>query len=120
MTSADYRRTKRACYFSYFSMTSVFCLPPLLFATFRESYGISFTLLGTLVLVNFLTQLGIDLVFTFFHKHFNLKIVVRVMPLLTSVGLFIYALRKICRRLFLSIYRRMIVYCLPNTISGTG
>lgn len=92
MTSADYRRTKRACYFSYFSMTSVFCLPPLLFATFRESYGISFTLLGTLVLVNFLTQLGIDLVFTFFHKHFNLKIVVRVMPLLTSVGLFIYAL----------------------------
>ncbi len=92
MSATDYRRTKRACYFSYFAMTSVFCLPPLLFATFRESYGISFTLLGTLVLVNFLTQLGIDLVFTFFHKHFNLKIVVRVMPLLTSLGLFIYAL----------------------------
>ena len=46
----DYKKTKRACYVSYFSMSSVFCLPPLLFVTFHELYGISYTLLGTLVL----------------------------------------------------------------------
>ena len=92
MSAPDFRRTKRACYFAYLAMSSVFSLPPLLFATFREAYGISYTLLGTLVLVNFFTQLAIDLVFTFFHKHFNLRITVRVMPLLTSLGLFLYAL----------------------------
>ena len=57
MEKFNYRRTKLTCYFTYLAMSSVFSLPPLLFATFREMYGISYTLLGTLVLVNFCTQL---------------------------------------------------------------
>ena len=69
----NYKRTKFACYFAYLSMASVFCLPPMLFVTFRETYGISYTLLGTLVLINFCTQLTIDLIFTFFSKHFNIQ-----------------------------------------------
>lgn len=88
----DFKRTKRACFYTYVAMSSAFGLPPLLFAGFREMYGISYTLLGTLVLVNFLTQLSIDLIFTFFHKKFNLKATVRVMPLLTAAGLCVYAL----------------------------
>lgn len=73
-------------------MSSIFCVPPLLFVTLNETYGISYTLLGTLVLVNFCTQLGIDFIFTFFAKHFNAKLTARIMPLLTAFGLFIYAL----------------------------
>lgn len=94
MTSVipNYKRTKFACYISYFTMSSVFCLPPLLFVTLRELYGISYTLLGTLVLTNFCTQLAIDLIFTVFSKHFNVKKVARIMPLITSSGLIIYAL----------------------------
>ncbi len=88
----NYKRTKYACYFTYLAMSSVFSLPPLLFATFREMYGISYTLLGTLVLVNFCTQLGIDLIFSFFSRHFNIHKTVRLMPLLTAAGLCIYAL----------------------------
>ena len=88
----NYKTTRLACYTSYFTMSSIFCVPPLLFVTFRESYGISYTLLGTLVLVNFFTQLGIDLIFTLFSKHFNAKWVIRVMPLITSLGLMTYAL----------------------------
>ena len=53
-------------------MASVFSLPPLLFITFKESYGISYTLLGTLVAINFCTQLCIDLAFSFFSKYFNI------------------------------------------------
>ena len=73
-------------------MSSIFCVPPILFVTFRELYGISYTLLGTLVLVNFFTQLGIDLLFTAFSKYFNAKIMVRIMPIFTSIGLLTYAL----------------------------
>ena len=90
--TSNYKRTKRACFYTYVAMSSAFGLPPLLFAAFRDMYGISYTLLGTLVLVNFLTQLSIDLIFTFFHKKFNLKVTVRVMPLLTAAGLCVYAL----------------------------
>jgi len=87
-----FKRTKFACYMAYFTMSSVFSLPPLLFITLREQYGISYTLLGTLVLTNFCTQLTVDLIFTFFSKKFNPAKIVRVMPLITSAGLFIYAL----------------------------
>lgn len=73
-------------------MSSVFCLPPLLFVTFHEMYGVSWTLLGTLVLTNFCTQLLVDLIFTIFSKHFNIQKVVRIMPVITSLGLLIYAL----------------------------
>ena len=86
------KRTRTACYFVYVAMSSVFSLPPLLFATFKESYGISYTLLGSLVLINFCTQLGIDLIFTFFTKHFNIHKTLRFMPILTSLGLVVYAL----------------------------
>ena len=92
MEENKFKRTKLACYASYFTMSSIFSLPPLLFVTLRETYGISYTLLGTLVLTNFCTQLGVDLVFTLFSRHFNVKKVVRVMPLITTLGLVIYAL----------------------------
>ncbi len=88
----NYKRTKFSCFFSYLAMASIFSLPPMLFVTFRETYGISYTLLGTLVLINFCTQLTIDLLFTFFSKYFNIKIMVRFMPILTSVGMALYAL----------------------------
>ena len=87
-----FRRTRLACFSSYFTMSSVFSLPPLLFMTFHGLYGISYTLLGTLVLTNFCTQLTVDLIFTLFTKHFNVKKVIRIMPLITSLGLLIYAL----------------------------
>lgn len=89
---SGFQRTKLACYTAYFTMSVIFCLPPLLFVTFRDMYGISYTRLGTLVLVNFCTQLGVDLIFTVFSRHFNVQKVVRIMPCITTLGLLLYAL----------------------------
>lgn len=88
----NYKLTKCACYFSNITNAAAFGLPPLLFVTFRELYGISYTLLGTLVLINFLTQLTVDLIFTFFAKYFDPHRSLRAMPLLTTVGMTVYAL----------------------------
>ncbi len=88
----NYAKTKYTCYFSNLAMASAFCLPPILFLTFREMYGISYTLLGTLVLINFCTQLLIDLIFSFFSRHFSISVSLKVMPLLTAAGLIVYAL----------------------------
>ena len=92
MKTRTFSRTKKSCYFAYLSTASVFSMPPLLFVTFREMYDISYTLLGTLVLINFCTQLTIDLIFSFFTKYFNIHKTVIAMPLITSAGLLIYAL----------------------------
>ena len=95
MNGKRFKRTKFACYSAYFTMSSIFSLPPLLFVTFHEMYGVSYTLLGTLVLTNFCTQLTVDLIFTLFTRYFNVGRVVRVMPLITSLGLAIYALSPV-------------------------
>ena len=92
MSAPSFKRTKFACYTAYFTMSSIFCLPPLLFVTLHESYNISYTLLGTLILVNFVTQLIVDLLFTVFSKKFNFQKIVKITPLITSAGLFTYAL----------------------------
>lgn len=83
--------TKYACYMSNVSMAAVITLSPMLFITFNKLYGISYSLLGLLALVNFCTQLAIDLVFSFCSQKFNIKKTVRLMPLLTVAGLVIYA-----------------------------
>lgn len=88
----NYKRTKIACYFGNLSIATVFALPPMLFVTFREIYGISYTLLGTLVLTNFCTQMIVDFVFTLFTKYFNIKATVRIMPIITTIGMIIYAI----------------------------
>jgi len=87
----QYTLTRYACYTTNVSMAAVANLSPLLFMTFRKMYGISYTLLGLLVVINFSTQLLIDLIFTFFSARFNIRKTVRTMPAITVAGLIIYA-----------------------------
>ena len=87
-----FKRLKYACYSSNVSMSVAGNLSPVLFLTFKEMYGVSYSLLGLLILVNFVTQLGIDLVFSFFSHRFNISKTVKTMPIITIVGLLIYAL----------------------------
>ena len=92
LTSQNQKHVKSACYATNVSMSAVSNLSPLLFVTFREMYGISYTLLGLLVVINFATQLFIDLVFSFFAKYFNIHKTVKFTPIITIIGLIIYAL----------------------------
>ncbi len=92
MNTPNYKKTRFACYFANLAISVVFVLPPMLFVTFHDMYNISYTLLGTLVLVNFCTQLTIDLIFTFLSKYFNIKLTVRLMPIITSAGMLCYAI----------------------------
>ncbi len=88
----NYKLTKAACYMTNLSMAVVANISPLLFLTFREMYGLSYTLLGLLVVINFATQLTVDLVFSFFSRRFNINKTIRIMPALACIGLLIYAL----------------------------
>ena len=86
------KRLKYACYTTNISMSVVGNLSPLLFLTFRSLYGISYSLLGLLVLINFVTQLTVDLAFSFFSHRFNIPKAVKTIPVLTTLGLLVYAL----------------------------
>lgn len=87
----SYRRTIAACYAVNITMSVIGNLPPLLFLTFHEMYGISYSLLGTLVLINFFTQLTVDLIFSFFSHKFNIPLTVKLTPIIAIVGLVLMA-----------------------------
>ena len=84
-------RLKKACYMSNITMAVVGNLSPLLFLTFRSMYGISYSLLGLLVLINFCTQLGVDLIFSFFSHKFNIPKVIKTMPIIGAAGLLVFS-----------------------------
>ncbi|MBE7021517.1 MAG: MFS transporter [Ruminococcaceae bacterium] len=89
---SDYKRVKLACYTANLSMSVISNISPVLFITFRMIYGVSYSLLGLLVLINFCTQLTVDLLFSFFSDKFNIEKSVKLTPVLCFIGLLIYAL----------------------------
>lgn len=88
----SFRRVKAGCYMTNISMSVVGNLSPLLFLTFHEQYGISYSLLGLLVLLNFFTQLAVDLIFSFFSHRFNIALTVKITPVITVIGLWAFAI----------------------------
>lgn len=91
----SYRRTVAACYSVNVTMSVIGNLSPLLFLTFHELYDISYSLLGTLVLINFCTQLTVDLIFSFFSHKFNIPLTVRLTPIIAIAGLVLTALAPV-------------------------
>ena len=85
-------RLKYACYSANVTMSAVGNLSPVLFLVFRSLYGISYTLLGLLVLINFCTQLIVDLIFSFFSHKFNIPKTVKSIPVIAAFGFLVYAL----------------------------
>ena len=85
-------RLKLACYSANVTMSVVGNLSPILFLTFRSLYGISYGLLGLLVLINFATQLAVDLIFSFFSHKFYIEKTVKAIPVIAAGGFLVYAL----------------------------
>lgn len=91
MTPND-KRLKLACYIANITMSAVANLSPVLFLTFRSLYGISYSRLGLLVLINYVTQLSVDLLFSFFSHRFNIPKAVKATPWIAVAGFAVYAL----------------------------
>lgn len=85
------KRLQYACYTANAAMAVVTYLPPVLFLPLRALYGISYTMLGLLIVVNFCTQLAVDLLFSALSDRLPTKWVARGMPWLTVLGMALYA-----------------------------
>ena len=92
MSAAAIRRVKYACYSTGLTMAVAGNLSPVLFLGFRSLYGLSFSLLGFLVLINFVTQLTVDLILSFFSHRFNIPMLIKQIPVIAFSGFCLYAL----------------------------
>ena len=56
-----YKHTLKACYFGYITQAIVNNLAPILFIIFQNQFQISLEMLGRLILINFATQIVVDI-----------------------------------------------------------
>ena len=83
---------KFGCYGGNITMAVIGNLPPLLFLIFHDLYGISYSLLGLLILMNYTTQIGVDLIVSFLSHKFSIPTVVKLTPFLSILGLLLFGL----------------------------
>ena len=62
--SLSHRATIKACYLGNIVQAASINLTPILYVPLREQFGLSYTQFGTLVLVNFVTQVLCDIAFS--------------------------------------------------------
>ena len=85
------RHTVAACYGGYVTQAIVNNFAPLLFLTFQREYGISLTLIGTMITVNFGIQLFIDCVSSRFVDKIGYRPCLVAAHVLAGAGLILLA-----------------------------
>ncbi len=91
MLSRD-RLLIRCCYLGMFIQALVINLTPILFIPLRGEFGLSWEQIGRLVLVNFLTQMVVDLICCWFADRVPTKPLVVAANFLAAAGLWLFAL----------------------------
>jgi len=91
----SYRRTIIACYAGNFIQAIVINLTAILFIPLREQYGFSYSQFGLLVLLNFLTQVGVDVLFSKAVDKYGFRIFVVTAHIVCVFGFVLFALAPV-------------------------
>ena len=84
--------TLAACFIGYITQAIIVNFAPLLFLTFNQSYGISLTLIGLMITVNFGVQLTVDLLATKFVDKIGYRPCILAAHIFCCAGLVMLAL----------------------------
>ena len=88
----SYRSTAIACYMGNIVQSVVINLTPILFIPLREQFGLSFQQLGFLILVNFITQVACDILFSNLIDKIGFRPLALLAHVLTVIGFVLFAL----------------------------
>ena len=111
----SYKRTILACYVGNFVQASLINITPVLFVTLMTRYGLGFEKLGRLVLINFATQVLVDLVFSGIVDRRGIRPFIVASQALAVLGLGLFALAP---RIFRDPYLGFVVATI--VFSGSG
>lgn len=87
-----YQHTRRAANLGYVTQAIINNLPPLLFIFFQEQFALSYEMLGRLVLLNFSTQMIVDILAVRYADRLGYRRSARLAHFATVIGLICLAL----------------------------
>lgn len=86
----SYKSTVLACYIGNITMASVINLLPILIVPLQEQFNISYERFGRLILINFITQVSVDIIFSTFIDKYGFRRFIVTSPILTIIGMLIF------------------------------
>lgn len=107
----DFRRTLNACNLAGFIQSATMNLPPFLFVPLALLYGLSYTQLGLLVLLNFAAQFAADIGFGWFVNKYGYRPFCVGSQLAIVVGLGLFALAP-----WIAAGREIVVFALGTVV----
>lgn len=87
MAKRTFKATKIACYAGYFVQAIINNLAPLLFVIFSKQFNIGLGTIGSLILINFITQMAVDAVSIKLIDKIGYKRIIILAHLLAFLGL---------------------------------
>ena len=111
----NYKKTLIACYLGFITQAISANFTPLLFLTFKNTYGISLEMIALVPMVFYLTQLLVDLVATKFADRIGYRTCVVVSQVLSAIGLILMAfLPDILPNPFIGILISVVLYAIGS------
>lgn len=111
----NYKKTLIACYLGFVTQAITANFSPLLFLTFKNSYGITFEKIAMIPMVFFLTQLLVDLAATKLADKIGYRACVIASQILSTVGLvFMAILPDIVPSPFIGILISVVLYAIGS------
>ena len=111
----SYKKTLIACYLGFITQAISANFTPLLFLTFKNSYGIPLEMIALIPMVFYLTQLLVDLVATKFADVIGYRICVVISQAVSALGLILMAfLPEVSKNPFNGIIISVILYAIGS------
>ena len=115
LTKPNYKKTLIACYLGFITQAISANFAPLLFLTFKGSYGISLEMIALVPMVFYLTQLLVDLVATKFADIIGYRTCVVASQVVSAAGLILMAfLPDILPNPFVGIMISVVLYAIGS------
>ena len=111
----NYKKTLFACYLGFITQAISANFAPLLFLTFKDTYGISFEMIALIPMIFFLTQLLVDLVAVKFADVIGYRTCVVASQAVSAAGLILMAfLPDIMTNPFIGILISVVLYAIGS------
>lgn len=111
----NYNRTKYACYIAFIVQAIINNLSPILFILYQKEFGISYSVISLLVVVNFLTQLLVDLFSVQITSRLGYRRSILLSQILAAAGLFLLGvLPRVMPIPFLGLAIPTVIYALGS------
>lgn len=111
----NYQKTLIACYLGFITQAISANFTPLLFLTFKDTYGISLEMIALIPMVFYLTQLLVDLVAVKFADIIGYRTCVVVSQLISAAGLVLMAfLPELLPNPFVGILIAVVLYAIGS------